>query len=342
MKQKITEEVVFSLADQLVLKGKDPSTILIREENDNHGSPNDIGKHLKLWRKQRAESAVAAIPEMPLDKLMASLGPVWLDLVHAANEQHEEARQAFSDKEEGYQAELQEFSAVIEKQDLDLETLRTLSDNRAQELDAVRRELEQSRLQLVEQTERVSQTAQRLEDKTRECMTASGELNQVRADLEGSRRDLETVTAKNTELAGQLRDAKAELSTAITDMRKCRSEGETLQKGLDAVKQDRDKAVKQADRREKELIQTGTRLQGVEQNLETSREDCSALRAEIKEARDHMKALNADLVEKAEFAATATAELGVMNAQLIESNKREVALQDRLVALADADKQAKK
>lgn len=80
MAEKITKELVFDLADQLVAQGIDPTNLKIREMNESRGSLSSITPHLKAWREQRSAEAVESLPDMPEERLLAVLRPVWAEL----------------------------------------------------------------------------------------------------------------------------------------------------------------------------------------------------------------------------------------------------------------------
>lgn len=120
--EKITQELVFDLADRLTAQGVDPTNLRIRELNGNRGSLTSITPLLKAWREQRTSQAIESLPDMPTDRLLGLLQPVWAELAREAQALFKAEQTAFDDAKKRHDAEVTGYIDEIDRQSNEIES----------------------------------------------------------------------------------------------------------------------------------------------------------------------------------------------------------------------------
>lgn len=159
MRAKITEELVYRLAGELVALGEKPTNTKIRERNGDYGSPNDIAPHLKRWKQEQLEREQKRKEQeqRPIPQHLGELfRPMWDELCREADKGREadqsKHEQELSEKDE----EIRELGESLRKADEAREQLRA-------ELEELQRQLQAANDQNATLTEQVNSEASRSE-----------------------------------------------------------------------------------------------------------------------------------------------------------------------------------
>ena len=188
MKRKITQELVFELADVLSSQGIDPTNLKIREMNDNHGSLTSITPHLKQWREVRSAEGVEAMPDMPEEKLLQLLRPVWSELAREAKVLFADDKERIESKMADCQQQLTAIQHEVDRQDTVIEQNETLVAELRQQITAFTQQNGQLREQLASELAKVEGLSDKVSDKqdqitglTEQLTDAKQSYNQLQA-----------------------------------------------------------------------------------------------------------------------------------------------------------------
>lgn len=270
MASKITKELVFDLADQLSAQGIDPTNLKIRELNDNHGSLSSITPHLKAWRELRASEAVEALPDMPEERLLVALRPVWGELVREAQALYKEERESVERDKVQIQAENDGYMAEIDRQEGKIEELERRVAELAEdskELQRVRVELSglASRNELLEQNladvKKDKQTAEQERDKANVALEASQQREtELKQQLSQSQLDHKEMSDKFDEATRKLADVNVLRSQELRKLEDASGKVLELERANATLEANQAAAEKQAEKVATQLAQTEDRV----------------------------------------------------------------------------------
>lgn len=221
--EKITQELVFDLADSLIAKGIDPTNLRIREMNGNRGSLSSITPLLKAWREQRTSDAIEAIPDMPSERLLGVLQPVWAELAREAQATFKAEQAAFEQERKTYAEEIATYIVEIDRQSELLEQTHTALNNAAAES-------QQQKQQLAVLSERVEQQTLRFDAQLRENDILHAELTQLATEHKAVNEQL-SFTKKS------LSDKETEIKVAESNIAGLNEKLNSYQQQVDEQKQ---------------------------------------------------------------------------------------------------------
>lgn len=112
-RQGVTQEQVFTAADELREEGIAPTVQSVRERIGS-GSYTTINAHLSAWRKEHAGAAVADIPAIP-DKVQAAFAQIWATAARGAQEGLEMQREALEAAQREMDRERASMAEEIER-----------------------------------------------------------------------------------------------------------------------------------------------------------------------------------------------------------------------------------
>lgn len=313
MASKITKELVFDLADQLSAQGIDPTNLKIRELNDNHGSLSSITPHLKAWRELRASEAVEALPDMPEERLLVALRPVWGELVREAQALYKEERESVERDKVQIQAENDGYMAEIDRQEGKIEELERRVAELAEdskELQRVRVELSglASRNELLEQNladvKKDKQTAEQERDKANVALEASQQREtELKQQLSQSQLDHKEMSDKFDEATRKLADVNVLRSQELRKLEDASGKVLELERANATLEANQAAAEKQAEKVATQLAQTEDRVLDVTTKAEVAERANAKLSAQLEASEEKVEDMAKQLAKAEERAA---------------------------------------
>ena len=191
--EKITQELVFDLADRLTAQGVEPTNLRIRELNGNRGSLTSITPLLKAWREQRTSQAIESLPDMPTDRLLGLLQPVWAELAREAQALFKAEQTAFDDAKKRHEAEVTGYIDEIDRQSNEIESV-NLTLSRA-----------------IEENQDLKQQLAALSERERQQVT---QISSLQHDIQLLKSAADESNRVNATLNAELAAAKVELTLA--------------------------------------------------------------------------------------------------------------------------------
>lgn len=205
--EKITPELVFDLADRLIAQGIDPTNLRIRELNGNRGSLSSITPLLKAWREQRTSQAIESLPDMPTERLLVLLQPVWAELAREAQALFKAEQVVFDDAKKKHDAESANYIDEIDRQSNEIENANLSLSRSIDESQELKQQLAALSERQVQQLERMQQQITQISNLQQEIQAlklAADERNLVNA----------TLTAEFAAVKNELALAKESLTLA--------------------------------------------------------------------------------------------------------------------------------
>ncbi|MFW1108913.1 DNA-binding protein [Vibrio parahaemolyticus] len=312
MATKITKELVFDLADQLSAQGIEPTNLKIREMNDNHGSLSSITPHLKAWKEQRAAEAVEALPDMPEERLIAALRPVWGELVREAQALYKEEREAVQREKVAIQEENDGYMSEIDRQESKIEDLQRrvaeLSEE-AKELQAVRVELSGMihRNELLEKNLEDLKEGKRIAEQARDKAVTALEASQQREEelktqLGQAKLEHKEISDKFDEATRKLADVNVLRSQELRKLEDANGKVLELERANATLEANQAAAEKQAEKVAKQLAQTEERVADVTTRAEASERANAKLSAQLEASEQKVEDMAKQLAKAEERA----------------------------------------
>jgi DNA repair exonuclease SbcCD ATPase subunit len=309
MATKITKELVFDLADQLSAQGIEPTNLKIREMNDNHGSLSSITPHLKAWKEQRAAEAVEALPDMPEERLIAALRPVWGELVREAQALYKEEREAVQREKVAIQEENDGYMSEIDRQESKIEDL----ERRVAELSEEARELQAVRVELsgmihrnelleknLEDLKEGKQIAEQARDKAVTALEASQQREEeLKTQLGQAKLDHKEMSDKFDEATRKLADVNVLRSQELDKLNSANDRVVELERTNAALDAKLNAAEKQTEKAEAQSASAEARVLEANQKAEELDRANATLSAQLEASNDKVETM-AQQVAKAE------------------------------------------
>lgn len=296
MAEKITKELIFDLADQLVAQGTEPTNLKLREMNSNRGSLSSITPHLKAWREQRSAEAVESLPDMPEDRLLSVLRPVWAELVRESQAALKAEQAIFERDRAEFVTETENYITEIDRQADEVERL-TAELAESQQLN------QQQSIELSTLTERADQQARRIGNLEQDKLAVDKDIQELRGELaaahqrgEQLQEQLTSTVNKNNELSGDLKVAHEQISSLTVQLKTSQqSEADTKQQ-LTQEKQRYDALNQQHSEQSRAAVTTETKLEMVSDQLALSQAEVKKVTAELSNANSRADRMEGNLI----------------------------------------------
>lgn len=296
MAEKITKELIFDLADQLIAQGTEPTNLKLREMNDNRGSLSSITPHLKAWREQRSAEAVESLPDMPEERLLSVLRPVWAELARESQTILKAEQAIFERDRTEFVAETENYIAEIDRQADEVERLTA-------ELAEFKQLNQQQSMELSTLTERADQQARRIDNLQQDKIAVDKIAQELRSELaiehkhgEQLQDQLTASSKQNNELAGDLKVSHEQNSSLAVQLKASQqSETETKQQ-LTHEKQRYEELSQQHNDQTRVVVTTETKLGMVSEQLELSQAEFKKVTADLGHANSRADRLEGNLI----------------------------------------------
>lgn len=296
MAEKITKELVFDLADQLVVQGIDPTNLKIREMNDNRGSLSSITPHLKAWREQRSSEAVESLPDMPEERLLSVLRPVWSELARESQAVLKAEQAIFENDRAQFMAETESYISEIDRQADEVERLTA-------ELALSQQQNQQQSMELSTLTERADQQAKRIENLQQDKLDLDKNAQELRSELaiahkhgEQLQEQLTAASKQNNELVGDLKAAHEQNSGLNAQLKTSQESVADTKQQLNSEQQRCEALTQRCNEQDRTIVTTETKLTMVSEQLESSQVDVKQLGAELSRANSRADRLEGNLI----------------------------------------------
>jgi len=289
MAEKITKELIFDLADQLIAQGTEPTNLKLREMNDNRGSLSSITPHLKAWREQRSAEAVESLPDMPEERLLSVLRPVWAELARESQTVLKAEQAIFERDRSEFVAETENYITEIDRQADEVERLTA-------ELAQLQQLTQQQSMELSTLTERADQQARRIDNLQQDKLAADKIAQELRSELvvehkhgEQLQDQLTASSKQNNELAGDLKVSHEQNSSLAVQLKASQqSEADT--------KQRHEALTLQYNEQDRALVTTRTKLEMASEQLGLSQAEVKQMSADLGKANSRADRLEGNLI----------------------------------------------
>lgn len=335
MAEKITKELVFDLADQMVLQGIDPTNLKIRDMNESRGSLSSITPHLKAWREQRSAEAAESLPDMPEERLLAVLRPVWAELARESQAILKAEQAAFNQERSQFKVEADNYMTEIDRQSVAIERQADEIAGLLNSLTDAREQFQQQSLVLSTMTERAEQQTQRIDNLNIDKLNVDKQCEELRSQLvaksnhgEQLKVELASVNLQNNELKGQLNAALEQASSLSVQLNASQEQVEEANKLLTTEQQRATDLAEQYNQQERTIATTSTKLESVTQQLQEAKQVISEKDKQVVVKQE------AEIILKSELKAC-QAELKQVNAEMGRTNIRADKLEANLIALTE-------
>ena len=296
MAEKITKELIFDLADQLIAQGTEPTNLKLREMNDHRGSLSSITPHLKAWREQRSAEAVESLPDMPEERLLSVLRPVWAELVRESQTMLKIERALFEGDRDVFMADAGNYIAEIDRQADEIELL-TAELAQSQQL------TQQQSMELSTLTERADQQARRIDNLQQDKLAADKVAQDLRSELavehkngEQLQDQLTASSKQNNELTGDLKVSREQNSSMAVQLKTSQESVIDTKQQLTHEKQRYEELRLQHNDQARVVVTTETKLEMVSKQLELSQAEVKKVTADLGHANSRADRLEGNLI----------------------------------------------
>ncbi|MFI3246275.1 MAG: DNA-binding protein [Ferrimonas sp.] len=289
MKRKIDQEVVFELAERLVSDGIEPTTLKIRELNENHGSLTSITPLLKQWKEARLKGCGGDIPDMPEAKLLQLLRPIWGELVRESQSLFMDEKEALNSERSDLLGLAQAASAEVDRQENVIEKLNADNAGLAEKLIQLTDGNHEKERALAGLQERIAAREQQIGEYKKYLSdarkAAEAEEQQHAAAVVGFRNELENKVARLDATKKQLDNVTDQLKTnerLVDDLtEKLTGGNETIERLNRLLTDNQVNSLKENSALAAELAVMKTKLGNVEANFEAVSARADALQSEV-------------------------------------------------------------
>ena len=300
MREKVTAELVYRLAQELADEGVKPTVMLIRARNGDHGSPNVITPLLRNWKKEREDSALQSLePEKPMpENLVELLKPVWAAMLREARSEIEGLQTGFEVGLKEKEDELSQYSDTIERLTAERDQARAERDEEQQQLQQAQEELteQQQTITILNSSterlqDRLNTVTSEKEQQAQQMQQQTTHVTRLTVENEKLQKSLQQIHDENSELSVQLTSEKElqeqQMQQQTTQVTRLTVENEQLQKSLQQIHDENSELSVQLTNKIAELSARDQQVSDINNKLFTTRKEldkqCEALASSQKE-----------------------------------------------------------